>query len=158
MSVPKTHIVPAASEGRKTKGFITRVIEEVRFFIKLGAVMLILLTLVWGHYKIPSESMQPTLEVGDFILVNKYAYGIRLPVLGTKVFDVGNDLLDPLNQKAEVKGPKLDLVHPHTAAESGGDQDEAFGADQKKPPLPFEAVADCNRPEVGRVGGVIARP
>ena len=34
--------------------------------------------------------MVPTLQVGDFILVNKYAYGIRLPVLETKIFDVGN--------------------------------------------------------------------
>jgi len=32
-------------------------------------------TFVWGHYKIPSESMQPTLEVGDHLYVSKYAYG-----------------------------------------------------------------------------------
>lgn len=80
MSVPKTHIqnAPAGSASAgdgKASGFLSRVAEEVRFFLKLGAVMLVLLTLVWGHYKIPSESMQPTLEVGDHIYVSKFAYG-----------------------------------------------------------------------------------
>ena len=34
--------------------------------------------------------MLPTLYVGDFILVNKYSYGVRLPVINTKIIDVGS--------------------------------------------------------------------
>ena len=52
-----------------------RVMAEVKFFAGLAVVMLCFLTFVWGHYKIPSESMQPTLEVGDHLYVSKFAYG-----------------------------------------------------------------------------------
>ena len=41
-------------------------------------------------FKIPSSSMRPTLQVGDFILVNKFAYGIRLPILEQKVVEIGD--------------------------------------------------------------------
>jgi len=53
------------------------------------AVVFMLRSFLVEPFKIPSGSMIPTLLVGDLILVNKYAYGIRLPVVHTKIFDVG---------------------------------------------------------------------
>ncbi|MFO1301436.1 MAG: signal peptidase I [Burkholderiaceae bacterium] len=54
------------------------------------AVVFLLRSFVAEPFKIPSESMLPTLFVGDLILVNKFSYGVRLPVVHTKVLDVGS--------------------------------------------------------------------
>ena len=53
------------------------------------AVVFFLRSFVAEPFKIPSGSMIPTLLVGDLILVNKFAYGIRLPVVNAKIVDVG---------------------------------------------------------------------
>ena len=58
-------------------------------FFPVLFVVLVLRSFVVEPFQIPSGSMSPTLEVGDFILVNKFAYGLRLPVSGTKVVPVG---------------------------------------------------------------------
>lgn len=50
------------------------------------AVVFVLRSFVVEPFKIPSGSMIPTLLVGDLILVNKFHYGIRLPVLNTKLW------------------------------------------------------------------------
>lgn len=62
---------------------------SVSFFPVILIVFLLRSFLV-EPFKIPSSSMVPTLLVGDFILVNKYAYGIRLPVANKKVLDIGS--------------------------------------------------------------------
>ena len=64
-------------------------VEYARSFFPVLLLVLVLRSFLAEPYQIPSESMVPTLEVGDFILVNKYAYGIRLPVLGTKIIEIG---------------------------------------------------------------------
>jgi signal peptidase I len=65
-------------------------VDLSRSFFPVLAIVLILRSFLVEPFQIPSGSMLPTLEVGDFILVNKYAYGLRLPVLGTKILDVGD--------------------------------------------------------------------
>ena len=53
------------------------------------AAVFLLRSFLFEPFKIPSGSMIPTLLVGDLILVNKFTYGVRLPVIHTKVLDVG---------------------------------------------------------------------
>lgn len=63
-------------------------VEYAKSFTPVLFIVLILRSFVVEPFQIPSSSMVPTLAVGDFILVNKYTYGLRLPVLRTKVVDV----------------------------------------------------------------------
>ncbi len=64
-------------------------VEYSRSFFPVLFIVLLLRTFVAEPFHIPSGSMRPNLLVGDFILVNKFAYGLRLPVLHTKILDLG---------------------------------------------------------------------
>ena len=79
------------------------VIEYAKSFFPVLLIVLVLRSFLVEPFQIPTGSMIPTLEVGDFIIVNKYAYGVRLPVIGTKIMDVD----DP--QRGEV----MVFIPPH---------------------------------------------
>ncbi|WP_249671999.1 signal peptidase I [Pseudomonas abieticivorans] len=65
-------------------------VEYGKSFFPVLFIVLVLRSFLVEPFQIPSGSMIPTLEVGDFILVNKFSYGIRLPVIDKKVIPVGD--------------------------------------------------------------------
>jgi len=65
-------------------------VEYAKSFFPVILVVFALRSFLVEPFKIPSGSMMPTLLIGDFILVNKYTYGIRLPVLNKKVVQLNN--------------------------------------------------------------------
>jgi len=65
------------------------VVEYARAFFPVILVVFLLRSFLVEPFRIPSGSMLPSLLIGDFILVNKYAYGIRLPVINQKILDLG---------------------------------------------------------------------
>lgn len=64
-------------------------VDYARSFFPVAAVLLVLRSFVFEPYRIPSDSMMPTLLDGDFIVVSKYAYGLRVPVLNTRIVGDG---------------------------------------------------------------------
>ncbi len=64
-------------------------VEYARAFFPVILLVFVVRSFVVEPFRIPSGSMLPSLLVGDFILVNKFAYGIRLPVLNKKIIGSG---------------------------------------------------------------------
>ena len=77
----------AGSDGTKQEPML---VEYAKSFFPVLLVVLLLRSFIVEPFRIPSGSMIPTLEIGDFVLVNKFSYGVRLPVINKKIIDVGD--------------------------------------------------------------------
>src|SRR5688500_1786812 len=66
------------------------IVEYARSFFPVILIVLLIRSFLFEPFRIPSDSMMPTLLDGDFIFVNKYAYGLRLPVINSKVVAVNS--------------------------------------------------------------------
>jgi signal peptidase I len=85
-------------------------IEYCKSFFPVILAVLLLRSFLVEPFRIPSGSMMPTLLVGDFILVNKYDYGIRLPVLNTKIIDIGEPKRGDVVVFRYPKDPSVDYI------------------------------------------------
>lgn len=87
------------------------------WWVEYGASFFPVILIVFGlrsfivePFKIPSGSMIPTLEIGDFILVNKFTYGIRLPVINKKIIDINKPQRGDVMVFRYPEDPSLDYI------------------------------------------------
>ncbi|HEX6156099.1 MAG TPA: signal peptidase I [Burkholderiales bacterium] len=79
-------------------------------FFPVILIVFLLRSFLVEPFKIPSSSMVPTLLVGDFILVNKYTYGIRLPVANRKIVELGSPARGDVMVFRFPEDPSLDYI------------------------------------------------
>ena len=96
-----------AEKGKGNENFI---ISWAYDFWPVLAVVLVFRSFIIEPFNIPSESMVPTLEIGDFIAVNKYQYGVRLPITNTKIIDVGEPQRGDVAVFRYPKNPKISYI------------------------------------------------
>ncbi len=85
-------------------------IEYSGSFFPVIALVFCLRSFLYEPFKIPSSSMVPTLEVGDLILVNKFTYGIRLPVVNKKIVDLNDPQRGDVMVFKYPRDPSLDYI------------------------------------------------
>lgn len=85
-------------------------VEYARSFFPVLLIVLILRSFIAEPFRIPSGSMLPTLEIGDFILVNKFSYGVRLPITHTEVIPVGKPKTGDVVVFRYPNDPKTDFI------------------------------------------------
>ncbi len=85
-------------------------VEYSRSFFPVILIVLVLRSFLFEPFRIPSSSMRPTLVVGDFILVNKYIYGLRLPVIDTKILEVSDPQRGDIMVFRYPEAPSIDYI------------------------------------------------
>lgn len=85
-------------------------VEYAHSFFPVVLVVLLLRSFLFEPFRIPSGSMMPTLLIGDFILVNKFTYGVRLPVIHTKIIEAGSPKRGDIVVFRFPKDPTVDYI------------------------------------------------
>jgi signal peptidase I len=87
---PRRRRLVASAGAKVPEGALDPVsVEYARSFFPVILLVLVIRSFIFEPFRIPSDSMMPTLLDGDFIFVNKFAYGLRLPVLNLKFVETG---------------------------------------------------------------------
>lgn len=85
-------------------------VEYARSFFPVVLIVLLLRSFLAEPFRIPSGSMMPTLLVGDFLLVNKFTYGIRLPVINKKIVEINEPKRGDIVVFRFPKDPTVDYI------------------------------------------------
>ena len=85
-------------------------VEYAHSFFPVVLIVFLLRSFIAEPFRIPSASMMPTLLVGDFILVNKFTYGIRIPVINKKVIELSQPRRGDIVVFRYPKNPEVDYI------------------------------------------------
>lgn len=86
---PRRRRAAAAPGAHPSTRILPTTVDYARSFFPVAIAVLVLRAFVFEPFRIPSDSMMPTLLDGDFIVVSKFSYGLRLPITHTKILDTG---------------------------------------------------------------------
>lgn len=86
------------------------IIEYAKSFFPVLLIVFLLRGFLVEPFRIPSGSMIPTLYIGDFILVNKFAYGIRLPVFNNKMIEIDDPKRGDVVVFRYPRDPSIDYI------------------------------------------------
>lgn len=96
--------------GRSGDSADPLLVDYAKSFFPVLLIVLLLRSFIFEPFRIPSGSMIPTLLIGDFILVSKFSYGLRLPVVHTKILSIGEPLRGDVAVFRYPSNPRQDFI------------------------------------------------
>lgn len=84
--------------------------EYARSLFVVFFVVFVIRSFIFEPYIVPSGSMLPTIQLGDFVLVNKFAYGLRLPFIGTRIIPLSEPHLGDVAVFKDVANPQVSFI------------------------------------------------
>ena len=90
-----------------------RALKEMRNIFLIVLSLLVFRSVLFEPYRIPSGSMIPTLRIGDFILVNKFSYGLKLPFSDLAIFDLNLNPIYLFGKKEPERGDVVVFKFPN---------------------------------------------
>ena len=119
-------------------------VDYARSFFPVALVVLVLRSFIFEPFRIPSDSMMPTLLDGDFIIVNKYAYGLRVPVINRKVIPVGSPQRGDVVVFRYPKDPSVNYIKRLVGLPGDHVQVRSDRITINGQPVPFKIIAPYN--------------
>ena len=95
---------------RHRTGDMPKIIEYAHSFFPVLLIVLLLRSFLVEPFRIPSGSLEPTLMPGDFVAANKFEYGLRLPVLHTKILGLGEPKVGDITVFRYPRDPSVNFI------------------------------------------------